>query len=108
MAEDASIGVLGGELLQQLVEGVLLGFGARVTGTSFLVQPAFIDDAKGTVVVVPGMDALNGLWQQRNDITIAPYIVVVAALAILGFAAGNEVFHTERSVALVGNTVDDQ
>ena len=108
MTEDAGIGVLGGEFLQQLIEGVLLGFGARVTGTSFLVQPAFIDDAKGTVVVVPGMDALNGLRQQWNDIAITPHIVVVAALAVLGFAAGNQVFHAERSVALVGDTVDDQ
>ena len=108
MTEDAGIGILGGEFFQQLVQGVLLGFGTCVTRTSFLVQPAFIDDAKGTVVVVPGMDALNVLRQQRNDITIAPYIVVVAALAVLGFAASNQVFYAERSVALIGDTVDDQ
>ena len=108
MTNDAGIGILGGEFFQQLVEGVFLGFGTCVTGTSFLVQPAFIDDAKGTVVVVPGMDALNVLRQQWNDIAIASHIVVVAALAVLGHAAGNQVFHAERPVALVGDAVDHE
>ena len=108
MTEDTGFGVLGGEFLQQLIEGVLLGLGACVPVTSFLVQPAFIDDAKGAVVVVPGMDTLNVLRQQWNDIAIAPHIIVVAALAVLGHAAGNQVFHAERPVALVGDTVDDQ
>ena len=37
VAEDAGIGVLGGEGLQQLVEGVLLGLGASVGRMAVLI-----------------------------------------------------------------------
>ena len=60
------------------------------------------------MVVVLGMNALDRLRQKRNDIAVASDIVVVAALAVLGFAASNQVFYAERSVALIGDTVDDQ
>ena len=33
---------------------------------------------------------------------------MVAALAVLGFAAGDEVFNAERAVTFVGDAVDDQ
>ncbi len=45
MAEDAGIGVLGGEGLQQLVEGVLLGLGASVGWMAVLIKTALIDYA---------------------------------------------------------------
>jgi len=107
MTNDAGFGVLGGEFLQQLVERVLLGLGAGVFCNASCIQTTLIHNTEGTVVVVAGMNALNALWQQGDDTAIIADIVVVRALAILGFAAGNEVFHTERSVAGVGDTVDD-
>lgn len=45
VAEDAGIGVLGGEGLQQLVEGVLLGLGASVGRMAVLIKTALIDYA---------------------------------------------------------------
>jgi hypothetical protein len=73
-----------------------------------LIKTAFIDNAKRTVVVVTGMDALDGLWQQGNDFTIAADIVMVRTLAILGLAAGYQVLDTERTVARVCHAVDDE
>ena len=108
MTNDAGIGVLGGEFLQQLVEGVLLGLGASISSNTVLIKAALIDDAQRTVVVMTGMDALDALGQQRNDITIAADIIMVRALAILGLAAGNELLDTEGLVAPVGHAVDDK
>ena len=108
MAEDAGIGVLGGEGLQQLVEGVLLGLGASVGRMAVLIKTALIDYAQRTVVVMTGMDALDGLGQQRDDIAIAADIIMVRALTILGLAAGDEVLDTEGAVALCSCTVNHQ
>ena len=102
MTDDAGIGVLDGEFLQQLVKSMLLSFGTGVGGMAVLIESTFIDDAKGTIVVVTGMNALHVLGQQRNDVAIATDIVVVAALAIFGFATGYQVLYTERTVALGG------
>ena len=106
MTENASIGVLGSEFLQQLVKSVLLSFGTGVGGMAVLIESSLIDDAKGTIVVVTGMNALHVLGQQRDDVAIATDIVVVAALTIFGFAACNQCFYAERTVALVGYAVD--
>ena len=108
MTENASIGVLGSEFLQQLVKSMLLCFGTSVGGMAVFIESSLIDDAKGTIVVVTGVNALDVLGQQRNDVAIATDIVVVAALAIFGFATGYQVFYAERVVALVGHAVDDQ
>ena len=108
MAHDAGRGVLGGELLQQLVERVLLGLGAGVGSLAVLIESALIDDAQRTVVVVAGMHALHTLGQHWDHITIAAHIVVVRALAIFGLAAGFQVLHAERAVALVGYAVHNQ
>lgn len=77
MAENAGLRVVGSEFLQQLVERVLLGVGAGIGCFPVLVEASFIDDTEAAVVVVAGMHALNGLWQQGNDVTIAAHIVVV-------------------------------
>ena len=108
MADDAGIRVLGSEFLQQLVKGVLLGFGASIGRLAVLIKTTFIDNAKRTVVVVTGMNALDGLWQQGNDVTIAADIIMVRTLAILGLATGNQVLDTERTVARVCHAVDDE
>lgn len=108
VAEDAGIGIILRKILQQLIEGVLLGLGPGITGSAVLVQATFVDNAKGTVVVVTGVNALDILWQERNDIAVETDVVVVAALAVLGFAAGNQVFNAEGAVAFGGGAVDDQ
>lgn len=108
MAEDASIGIVGSEVFQQLVERVLLGIGAGIGSFAVLVEASLIDNAKATVVVVAGMNALDGFWQQGDDITIAAHIVVVATLAVLGFATGYQVLHAEWAVALIGHAVDNK
>lgn len=77
MAEDAGRGILGGEFLQQLIEGVLLGVGAGVGSFAVLVEPTLIDDAETAVIVVAGMDTLDALGQQGCHVTVAAHIVVV-------------------------------
>ena len=106
MTKDAGIGVVTGEIFQQLVEGVLLGFSTRISGFAFLIKASFIDNAKGTVVVALGMHALDTFRQQRDDSAIKADIIMVTALAVFGLAAGNQVFHTERKVALRSSTVN--
>ena len=106
VTEDAGIGIIFVEAFQQFVEGVLLSFGTSVGGMTVLIETAFIDYAKGTIVVVTGMNALDVLGQQRDDVTIATDIIVVAALTIFGFATCNQCFYAERAVALVGYAVD--
>ena len=108
MTDDAGIRVLGSEFLQQLVKGVLLGFGASISRLAVLIKTTFIDNTQRTVVVVTGMNALNGLGQQGNDIAIAADIVVVRTLAILGLTAGYQVLDTERAVARVCHAMDDE
>ena len=107
MPHDAGLRVFGGEFLQQLVERVLLGFSAGVSGHAVFIETALVHDAEATVVVVAGMDALDAFGQQWNNVAIAAYVVVVRALAVLGFATGYQVFHAERDVALVGHAVDN-
>ena len=87
---------------------MLLGFSAGVGRMAEFVEAAFIDNTEGTVVVVAGMDALDGLWQQGDDTAIVADIVVIRTLAILGLAAGNEVLNAEGHVAGVGHAVDYQ
>ena len=108
VAEDAGIGIVGNEVFQQLVEGVLLGVGTGVGSNALLIQSALIDDAQTTVVVVTGMDALDALGQQGDNISVTTDIVVIATLPIFGHASGNEVLHAEGTVAFVGHTVDDE
>jgi hypothetical protein len=60
------------------------------------------------MVVVLGMNTLDRLRQEWNDIAVASDIVVIAALAVLGFTTGNQVFRAEGAVALGCRAVDDQ
>ena len=108
VAEDAGIGIVAGEILQQLVEGVFLGVGTGVGSNALLIQAALINDTQTTVVVVSGMDALDALGQQRNNISVTTDIVVVTTLTIFGHAAGYQVLHAEGTVAFVGHAVDDE
>ena len=108
VAYDAGIGIVAGEGLQQLIEGMPLSLGASICRTAILVQPALVDYTKGTTVIAFDMNTLYTLGQQRNDISVTPDIVVVAALTVLGFAAGNEVLNAEGLIARIGHAVDDE
>ena len=52
------------------------------------------------MVVVAGMNALDGFRQEWNDVAVGPDVVVVAALAVLCLTAGNQGFHAERAGGL--------
>ena len=108
MADDAGIGVFLGEGLKKRPEGGLLSWRPGVGRLTSFIHTTFIHNPEGAVVVVAGMNALDGLGQQRNDIAIAADIIVVRTLTILGIAAGNEVLDTEGLVALVGHAVDHE
>ena len=108
VAEDAGIGIVGSEVFQQLVEGVLLGVGTGVGSNALLIQSTLIDDAQTTVVVVTGMDALDTLGQQGDNISVTTDIVMIAALTIFGLTAGYQILDAEGAVALVGHAVDDE
>ena len=107
MPDDAGIGVLGGEVLQQFVERVLLGLSAGVGSLAVLIEAALIDNTQRAGVVMAGMDALDGLRQQGDDAAIVADVVVVGALTVLGLATGDEVLDAEGLVAGVGHAVDD-
>ena len=105
VAYDAGIGIISGEGFQQFVEGMLLSLGASICRTAILVQPALVDYTKGTIIIVPCMDPLYTLGQHRNDISVTPDIVVVAALTVLGPTTGYQHICAEGSVASVGYAV---
>ena len=108
MTKDAGFGIVFCEGFQQLVEGMLLFLGSCIVGYSFLIQAPFIDYAKGTMIVVPGVNTLDTLWQQRNDITVTSDVIVIAALAVFCFTTGNQIFCTERLVAPISHAVYDE
>lgn len=107
VAYDAGIGIIPGKGFQQLVEDMLLLLCTGVGSFPVFIQTSFIDNAKGTTVIAFDMNTLYTLGQQRNDISVTPDIVVVAALPVLGFAAGNEVLNAEGLIALIGHAADD-
>ena len=71
VTKDAGIGVVTGEIFQQLVEGVLLGLSAGVGRMALLIETSLIDDTKGAPVVAFDMDALDALRQEGDDVAIA-------------------------------------
>ena len=71
------------------------------------IQTSFIDYAKGTAVIAPGMDALNRLWQQGDNCPVITDIVVVATLTVLFHTTVYQLFHTEGLVAPVSHAVND-
>ena len=87
---------------------MLLFLCSGIGGYSFLIQATLIDYAKGTMVVVPGVNALDTLGQQGDDIAVASDIVVIAALAVFGHAAVYQFFCAERLVAPIGHAVNDK
>ena len=99
VAQDASFRIIVGKGLQQLVEGMLLLLCTCVGRLAVFIQTSFIDYAKGTTVIAPGMDTLNRLRQQGDNCPVITDIVVVAALSELVLAAVYQLFHAEGLVA---------
>ena len=86
---------------------MLLSLGTCVCFMAFLIKSPLVDDTKGTVVVMPGVNALDSLWQQWYDFTITLDVIMVAALTEPGYAGGYQVIDAERAVASVAYTMDD-
>ena len=80
----------------------------RTATTRWPIQSALIDDAQTTVVVVTGMDALDALGQQGDNISVTTDIVVITTLTIFGLTAGYQILDAEGTVALVSHAVDDE
>ena len=108
MTEDASIGVVTGEIFQQLVEGVLLGLSAGVSRMALLIETSLIDNAKGAPVVAFDMNALDTLRQEGDDVAIATDVPMVGYLAPLLLACVNQGFHAEGLVTAIGHAVHDE
>jgi len=108
VTKDAGIGVVTGEIFQQLVEGVLLGLSAGVGRMALLIETSLVDDTKGAPVVAFDMDALDALREQGDDVAIASHVPVVGYLAPLLLAAVNQRFHAEGLVAGVADTMHDE
>lgn len=108
VTHDVGRGIFVLEFLEELEHRVLLSFSAGVFRLAILIQTTFIADAKRAMVVVTGMNALNRLWQQRDDVAIALDVVVIRALSVLGFASSDEGFNAEGAVAFRRTAVDDE
>ncbi len=105
MAYDPGLRIFICQFLQQLIEGMLLGFGAGVASLSLLVQSALVHNAERAVVVMPGMYPLHAFGKQRDYLTISAYIVVVGTLTIFGLTTGDQVFYAEWAITLGSGAV---
>ena len=91
MTEDAGIGVVGLERLQQVPEGGLLCRRAGVSRMTVRGEATLVADAEGVLVVVAGMGAGQILMTSLIDLTIACDVVVVTGEPEAGIMAGYEV-----------------
>ena len=96
---DASFWVLFVEFLQQFKECVLLFLRASVPVLAFFIEATFIANAKRTLVVMAGMDALDSLGKNGHDVAIASDIIVVGGLPEAGIACCYEALDSKRLIA---------
>lgn len=61
MTDDMSLGVGLGKLFQEGTHGGFLSLSTGIVSDTFFVQASFIDNAKGAMVVMAGVDALDVL-----------------------------------------------
>ena len=108
VTEDAGCGVVDGEGFQQLVEGMLLGFGAGVGRFAVGIETAFIDNTEGTVVIALDMNALDALGEQGDDAAIVADVVVVRDLTETLETCVDEALDAEGTGTLVGYAVDHE
>ena len=107
MADDAGLGVLDGQILQQVKHGLLLGLGASVISAAFGIETAFVADAEGTAVVVAGMSPTDVLGENGDYLAIKTDVVVVGGLAEAGVSCRNQGFDAERATYLSRTAVND-
>jgi hypothetical protein len=108
VTDDASLRVLGGQILQQVEHGFLLGIGASIGNAAFSIDTALIADTEGTAVVVAGMSPTDVLGENGYYLAIHTDIIMIGGLAEAGIARGDEGFDTERSSNLSGAAVNDE
>ena len=108
VTDDAGLGVVASQLLQQCVERGLLLRGASVVVFTSCVHTALVADAQRAAVVASSMSATNALGQYRHQVAIAADVPVVAGLTELGDAYGHQVLDREVAVATRGRTVNYQ
>ena len=80
MANDASLGIVATQLLQQCVESVLLQLGAGVGGNTALIKTAFVTYCYRAVVVAYGVDAPYTLRENRDNVAVAAHIIVITIM----------------------------
>ena len=79
VTDDVGIGIVLFQRDEQGVKGELLGRGAGVGSTAFLIEATLIANADGVGVVVAGMGADHLLGATEVQLAIAGDVVVVAA-----------------------------
>ena len=109
MTEDHGIGVVNFQRLQQGMQGCLLLPGASVGVTAFRGQAAFVANADGVLVIVPGMGTDKILMPGLVQLTIAFDVVVITyALAVeSGVVAGPEHINSKPLIAACGTAMDN-
>lgn len=108
MADDAGLGVLDGQILQQVKHGLLLGLGASVGFFAVGIETALIADTERAAVVVAGMSPADVLGENGYYLAIQTDVVVVGGLAEAADACGNQGFDAERACDLGRTAVNDQ
>lgn len=108
VAHDAGVGIFLGQVLQEFVHSMLLGFGTGIGSVAFIVDTSFVADADRAVVIVSGVGATCRLWQQGNYAAIQTDIIVITYLAEFCLACCNQVLHTEWAVTACGTAMHNQ
>jgi hypothetical protein len=108
MAHNTGIRIFYRQFLEQSVHGSLLGFSPSIIGTTFLIETAFVANAKRATVVVVGMSTTDILWKNRDDGAIATDIIMIRGLAKASHACRNQALDAERTVAASRAAVNNQ
>lgn len=96
VTDDLGPGIGQFQTLQEVVEGSLLRRCTSIFVAPLRVEPPFVADANGVLVVVAGVGPSHLLRTTEMDFSIAGYIVVVAATGIaFGSMTAVEVFEAE-------------
>ena len=107
VTEDHGIGVVDLQRLQQGMQGCLLLPGASVGVTAFRGQAAFVANADGVLVIVPGMCPRQVLVSRLVHLTVTGDIVMVSGEPKPCVVAGYQVFNRESAVTAGRRTMDN-
>ncbi len=107
VTEDAGLGVVGQQTLDEMPEGCLLGFGTGVGGMAVGQEASFVADADAVGVVALGMGSHQVLMAGLVGLAVAGDIVVVAGVTEALAVAGDERGDREGTVTSRGAAVDD-